>query len=108
MPDICDLIDKEMQYPDLKGEVFNVGGGVENTLSLLECIALIEKITEKKINWKYDKNQRTADQCVYISNIDKAKTILRWKPKVGIEEGLIDIIDWVGKNEKELRQLYVG
>lgn len=107
IPDILNLIDIQMSNIDsYKGEVFNIGGGKFCNTSLLECIELIETITQKRINWFYDKQHRKSDQCVYISDISKAKEQLKWEPTINMEYGIIEIIDWVNKNEKELRQLY--
>lgn len=107
MPDILDLVDRQIKAIDkYRGEVFNIGGGQTVNTSLLECIDTIERLTDKKIKWSYDKNARKADQCIYISDIKKAKDHFKWIPKVGMEEGIVAIIDWVNKNEKELRQLY--
>ena len=106
MPDLCSLIDIQMKNIHKASSVYNVGGGKFCNTSLLECIALIEEITDKKIKWSYNKNVRTADHCWYVSNIDKVKYELKWEPKIGMREGLTDIIDWVIKNEDKLRGLY--
>lgn len=107
MPDILSLIDSQIENIDkFRGEVFNIGGGKEITTSLIECIDIIEKITNKKINWVYCKDVRKSDQCIYISDINKANKLLKWYPKVGIEEGIVYIYDWVIKNEKILKELY--
>lgn len=107
MPDICSLIDRQMSMiDDIEGQVFNIGGGKFCNTSLLECISLIEELTEKKIQWTYCKDQRNADQCWYVTNTHKSEYLLKWKPTIGLREGLIEIIDWVQKNESELRKLY--
>ncbi len=83
---------------DLKGShVFNIGGGPENTASLLEFLDKIGKITGKKIDISYD-DWRPSDQKVYISNIDKLKKILNWEPEVTVDEGVEKIVNWVLKN----------
>lgn len=105
--DILNLIDIQIKNINkFKGEVFNIGGGHNVNTSLLECIKLIEKITDKKINWSYNKEQRKSDQCVYISDTSKAKKLLGWAPAISMEDGIISIVDWVKNNEEELRRLY--
>jgi CDP-paratose 2-epimerase len=79
-----------------RGEVFNIGGGVDNTVSLIELIAALEKILKKKINIKYSE-WRPGDQKVYISDISKAGQILKWKPKISINYGLTKLINWIRK-----------
>ena len=56
------------------GEVYNLGGGRENSASILECIAKIEALTAKKISWKYSDEARVGDHICYISDLTKFKT----------------------------------
>jgi len=77
----------------LKGEVFNTGGGPNNTISLLELLDLLEKLTGKRSKITFS-SWRPSDQKVYISNIDKAKRVLNWEPKVGVEEGVGKLVEW--------------
>jgi CDP-paratose 2-epimerase len=82
----------------LKFGVFNIGGGIRNTLSLLELLEILEKQTGRKSNIKFDK-WRPSDQKVYISDITKAKRILEWEPKVDPETGVKKLIEWVTENK---------
>jgi len=81
----------------IKSNVFNIGGGPEYTLSLLECIDLIEKYTGKKspINFQ---DWRPSDQRVYTSSFFKAKLELGWQPTVSPEEGIKKVLEWVEPN----------
>lgn len=107
VPDILNLVDLEMEKIDeISGQVFNIGGGTKVNTSLIECIDTIERSTGKKMNWCYNSNVRKADQCVYISDIRKAKRLLDWEPYINMDDGIGQIRDWVIANEKELRQLY--
>lgn len=78
----------------IKGVVFNIGGGINNTLSLLELIQKLEERLNKKISFNFQK-ERPGDQRVYISNIKKAKKILNWQPRISINQGLNRLIAWV-------------
>lgn len=78
----------------IKGEIFNVGGGPKNTISLLELIEEIEKLNGKKINLKFE-NWRPGDQKIYVSDISKAKRILGWSPKINTESGIKKLFDWL-------------
>src|SRR5579864_3664151 len=55
------------------GEVYNLGGGRANSVSMLEAIARIEALTGKKINWTYSEQERKGDHICYISNLAKLK-----------------------------------
>lgn len=86
--DLADLYLWELENINkIKGEVFNVGGGSKNTLSILEAIQLIEKISSRKAIITYKPN-RDADQKFYISDIQKIKKRLGWKPQIYPIEGL--------------------
>jgi CDP-paratose 2-epimerase len=56
------------------GEVYNLGGGRENSVSMLEAIARIEKMTGKKLNWRYVEENRRGDHICYISDLAKFKS----------------------------------
>ena len=79
---------------NLKQGVFNIGGGSENTLSLLELLDLLDNSAVKRTKIVYDE-WRLSDQKVYISDIEKANLKLRWKPKIGVEEGIKKLINWI-------------
>jgi CDP-paratose 2-epimerase len=56
------------------GEVYNLGGGRDNSASVLECIALIEEIGGYRVNWSYDDTNRIGDHICYISDLRKLKS----------------------------------
>jgi CDP-paratose 2-epimerase len=53
------------------GEVYNIGGGRENSASVLECISAVESLTGNKLNWTYSDTARTGDHICYITNMAK-------------------------------------
>ena len=55
------------------GEVYNLGGGRENSISVLEAIASIEELTGRKVNWVYKDEPRRGDHICYISNLGKLR-----------------------------------
>ncbi len=77
-----------------KGQAFNVGGGIENSLSLLELFALLEQIAKVKL--RYTKLPvRESDQRVFVSDLAKVKRILNWQPMVSAQEGVARMVEWV-------------
>lgn len=97
--DVAELYYQEfVQIDKCKGKVFNVGGGPQNTLSLLEAIAMIEQISGKKATFTF-KDWRVGDHRYYVSNISKVKSVLGWEPKIIPEQTLKDMIHEVRKEE---------
>lgn len=76
------------------GQVFAIGGGVENSLSLLELFTILEnklniKMNYTKLPW------RESDQKVFVADIVKAKRIIGWEPKVSVDEGIGRMLEWL-------------
>ncbi len=86
-------------HSNKKMELFNTGGGPNNTRSLLEFIEELEKLSGKKMKLKFS-NWRPSDQKVYISDIAKIKKELGWQPKVTVTEGIKRLIEWVSNNKQ--------
>jgi CDP-paratose 2-epimerase len=81
----------------VSGEVFNMGGGPENTLSLNELVAILDKAFGKRFNPPFA-DWRPGDQRVFVANVSKAKRMLGWKPRVKTTEGVEKLLNWVREN----------
>ena len=77
-----------------KGQAFNVGGGVGNSLSLLELFSLLEQMVGVSLSYR-KLSVRESDQRVFISDLTKAKELLKWKPSVTAQEGVARMVEWV-------------
>lgn len=97
--DLLNAYDAALQHPDkAAGQIFNVGGGRENTISVwLEFAPLLEKLLGKKIEVSWG-DWRPGDQPVYISDIRKAQQVLGWSPKISAQEGITRLFNWVKEN----------
>lgn len=81
----------------LAGEVFNIGGGMKFSLSLLELFALLEK--KLNITLHYEKLPwRKSDQKVFVADIEAISKLTGWEPRVDPETGVGRMLDWVAKN----------
>lgn len=83
----------------IKHDVYNIGGGRENTTSLLELIDAIEKETGIRMKYKFGP-WRSSDQKVYISDITKVSKELSWQPKITLSYGIKLLTNWVRDNVK--------
>ncbi len=78
----------------LSGEVFNIGGGVENSLSLLELFQHLSKTLEMPELVFNRTPRRSSDQDYFVADIRKATRLLNWQPRTSKEEGILEIINW--------------
>jgi CDP-paratose 2-epimerase len=81
------------------GQIYNIGGGINNTLSLLELVDLLSAKLNKQILYKFE-SWRPGDQKVYISDISKIIQDSEWKIEYGIDHGLDSILPWILANKE--------
>ena len=77
-----------------KGQAFNIGGGFENSLSLLELFAVLENNLGITLDYTIEPT-RESDQRLFIADIAKAQRALGWRPQVSAQDGVTRMIDWV-------------
>lgn len=82
-----------------RGQAFNIGGGIGNSLSLLELFAILEGILGVKLNY-IKLPVRESDQRVFVANLSKSKQYLDWSPSVTARQGLARMLDWVGQENE--------
>jgi len=80
-----------------KGQIYNIGGGKENTFSLLELIEYLEKKLNKKISLDFY-DWRPGDQKIFISNNKKFIEDTGWDIKIDKFKGVNRLITWVERN----------
>jgi CDP-paratose 2-epimerase len=83
----------------IKHDVYTIGGGPQNTVSLLEFIEMVEEYTGLKMKYGFD-DWRPSDQKVYISDIDKVSKALNWKPRIDPVKGVGLLTEWVKENKE--------
>ena len=82
----------------LAGTAFNVGGGPERTLSLIELVAIIERLEGAPPRLAYSE-WRAADQRWYVSDASKLYDAVGWEPLVGVDEGVASLHRWLSQRE---------
>ena len=86
--DLVDCYERALERLDeVRGEVFNVGGGPANTLSLRELVSRLEHSFGRALRPAYA-DWRPGDQRVFVADVRKAERLLGWRPRVGIAEGV--------------------
>jgi len=98
--DAIDLYLKSCKYFDqIYGYAYNIGGGVENSCSIIELLEIIEKELNIKLNYKKI-NERISDQKVFIADINQITSKINWKPTTSKIEGIKKMISWQLQNFK--------
>ena len=86
------------------GEVFNIGGGPENTLSLLELVSILKEL-EPSFAMPQMAEWRPGDQQVFVSDIAQLQEFLNWNPTVPPYEGVMKLWHWVKSNKAEIEAM---
>jgi CDP-paratose 2-epimerase len=93
-----DLVDAMMLATDrieeLSGRAFNIGGGPDNTISLLELFDLIQRLHGSLPPVRFS-NWRRGDQRYYVSDIRRFQAATGWKPKNRVYEGVARLYQWL-------------
>lgn len=98
--DLIRLYDSAYQRRDaIAGECFNIGGGVLNSLSLLELFSLLAELTYQPPLEFSRLPPRQSDQKVFIASVEKAERLLGWKPQVQARDGIARMLKWLVRDE---------
>lgn len=71
--DVARFIEEFINSPRV-GEVYNIGGGKDNSVSILEAFSIIEKISGKPMKYNYVEQNRIGDHICYYSDLSKMKS----------------------------------
>ena len=93
--DIVNLYFKAVEnIKSAKGNAFNIGGGVKNSLSLLELFSILEGMLDIEMNY-IELDPRESDQKVFIADNNKANEVIGWEPKIEKELGIKKMVEWM-------------
>ena len=84
-------------YENRKPGIYNIGGEMNNAISLLECIIMLGEIIGKKPEVKFE-SERHGDLYYFVSDCSKAKRELGWEATVPPREGITKLVDWIKEN----------
>lgn len=108
LEDVCSLVELQMGHMDrFRGDIFNLGGGAANSLSLREGTHLLEKKLGHATTITVDDSLRKGDLPIYFTDNRKCEKHLRWKPAVTLDQGFDQILAWIRSNEEVLRKRYM-
>jgi CDP-paratose 2-epimerase len=105
--DLLDLIDLQLdQFTQLKSQTFNVGGGVNNTLSLYETTQLCQEITGHIIPIDSIPENRVGDMPIFMTDCRKIINLTGWTPKRDAKMTLTDIYQWICDYELQVKNIF--
>lgn len=81
------------------GQAYNIGGTMEQSLSLLELFDMLNEILNIKMEYTL-LPPRQSDQKVFVADISKIRQKIDWKPKVTAMEGITSMVEWVLQKNK--------
>jgi len=82
-----------------KSEVYNIGGGYKNSISLKECLQELKNITQKDQKITIEP-KRFGDLWYFVCDYKKAKKDFGWEPQVSVDEGIKKIVGWIDSNQE--------
>jgi CDP-paratose 2-epimerase len=103
--DLIDLYERAIDHIDTaSGKIYNAGGGVRNTLSLLELLHILEEQLGCKIPRTFG-DWRPGDQRVFVADNRKAQEELGWQPKTSPAEGVPQLVDWIRASQASIQTI---
>lgn len=83
----------------VRGQAFNIGGGMDNSLSLLELFSMLEEMLKHQLSFRCAP-VRLSDQRVFVADTSKALKMLSWRPQIISEVGIERMLSWVSSSMK--------
>jgi CDP-paratose 2-epimerase len=85
-------------YKTTAGQVYNIGGGPENTISLLELIKTMEGALRIPVRYRF-RPTRPGDQPIYVTDFSKFREHTQWTPQRSVLQTVHDIWRWYDENQ---------
>jgi CDP-paratose 2-epimerase len=105
--DLGDLLLRQLErFEGLPHRLYNVGGGLASSLSLLETTALCEEITGNRVEIERVAENRPLDVPIYVTDNARVHRDTGWSPSKSARETLADIFAWIRENEALVAPLW--
>jgi len=104
--DLVELIDYEIHHiKSLSGSLYNVGGGIESSVSLRELTELCSQVTGNKIDIEKSNESRPGDIRIYITDNSKVINETGWKPSHNSKDIVAKTFEWIKANNALLKNI---
>jgi CDP-paratose 2-epimerase len=105
--DLFELIQKQIQEPNRhRGEIFNVGGGMEVSTSLFELTQLCQQVTGNSIKISSKTESAAVDIPFYVTDNSKVAQAYNWHPKKSVLDIVKDINGWIDEDRATLAAIF--
>jgi CDP-paratose 2-epimerase len=95
------LVQAQAHASQLAGQAFNMGGGPERTLSLLELLDLVSTLSHRRVACEFAP-WRAADQRFYVSDSRRFQQATGWRPTVSVTQGVMRLLTWLMRERPDL------
>jgi CDP-paratose 2-epimerase len=106
-----DLVDAFLRVRDgidsVAGTAFNVGGGPDNAVSLLEVVDLLGDLRGERPHVEFAP-ERAGDQRYYVADTRRLQRATGWRPRVGVADGVEELYGWLGARSRTLARAGLG
>ena len=104
--DVFGVVNMQLQDIDsFDGEIYNVGGGIGQSVSLSELTKIAQQITGNQITISHASEDRPGDIRSYITDTKKLFGQTGWKPKKSVEQTCTEIYEWLMLHKETLRNV---
>ncbi|MBS0288378.1 MAG: NAD-dependent epimerase/dehydratase family protein [Proteobacteria bacterium] len=105
--DLFYLLRYQMQdHNKLNAPIYNVGGGIQNSVSLRELTALVKEVTKKKCNIGSVSQTKDADIPYYVTDNSKVMAALPWQPQISVSSIVEQIYQWLHQHSSVLESVF--
>jgi CDP-paratose 2-epimerase len=105
--ELCDLVLLQLdRIAELPRRVYNVGGGLQSSLSLAETTALCEEITGNRVEIGRVAENRPSDVRLYVTDNRRITADTGWEPRKTPRQTLMEIYAWIRENERLVAPLW--
>ena len=101
--DLIDAYDRAVaRIAKTAGRAYNIGGGPQNTLSLLELIETLDRHFGFELSYSFE-DWRPGDQKVFVSDVSRAAADFGWAPQTNVSMGVSRLLAWLSENERQFQ-----
>jgi CDP-paratose 2-epimerase len=88
----------------VKGNVYNIGGGSFNTISVREAVLALREMCDE-LHVTTGPGRKNEDM-LFVTDHTRFTKATNWEPEISVQQGMRRIMEWARRNERELQLVY--